>query len=168
MHAFQKADTSLLELNPFEKIGKDWMLVTAGDEKKANAMTASWGGMGVMWGQDVVFVVIRQTRYTKEFIDKKRTFSLSFPMEQYRREMKFLGAISGRDEDKIAKSGLHIGFHEGIPYIDEANLVLTCKVLSATELSMEQLVEKGIEKNWYADGNLHTLYIAGIEEVLVR
>ena len=48
MHAFQKVDIDQFEVNPFDKIGKDWMLVTAGNEEKANTMTASWGGMGVM------------------------------------------------------------------------------------------------------------------------
>lgn len=168
MHAFQTAGTDLLEINPFEKIGKDWMLVTAGDEEKANTMTASWGGMGVMWGKDVVFVVIRQTRYTKEFIDAKGTFSLSFPMETYRKEMKFLGAVSGRDEDKITESGMHVAYEEGIPYIDEANLVLLCRAMSATELSMQDMLDAGIEEQWYGDGNLHTLYIAEITKVLTR
>lgn len=168
MHTFQTSETDLLELNPFEKIGKDWMLVTAGDEKKVNTMTASWGGMGVMWGKDVVFVGIRQTRYTKEFVDTQGTFSLSFPMESYRKEMKFLGTVSGRDEDKITESGLHVGFEDGIPYIDEANLVLLCRAMSATELSMKDMLDAGIEGQWYADGNIHTLYIAEITKVLIR
>lgn len=168
MHAFQTAGTDILEINPFEKIGKDWMLVTAGDETKANAMTASWGGMGVMWGKDVVFVVIRQSRYTKEFIDVRGEFSLSFPMEQYRKEMKFLGAVSGRDEDKITESGLHMGYEDGIPYIDEANLVLLCRTMSMTELSMEDMLDDGIEGTWYPDGNLHTMYIAEITKILMR
>ena len=40
MHAFQKVDFDQFEVNPFDKIGKDWMLVTAGNEEKANTMTA--------------------------------------------------------------------------------------------------------------------------------
>lgn len=168
MHTFQTSGTDLLEMNPFEKIGKDWMLVTAGDEKKVNTMTASWGGMGVMWGKDVVFVGIRQTRYTKEFVDAQGTFSLSFPMETYRKEMKFLGTVSGRDEDKISESGMHVGFEDGVPYIDEANLVLLCRAMSATELSMKDMLDAEIEGKWYADGNIHTLYIAEITKVLVR
>lgn len=168
MHAFQTSGTDLLEINPFEKIGKDWMLVTAGDEKKANTMTASWGGMGVMWGKDVVFVGVRQSRYTKEFIDAQKTFSLSFPTDQYRKEMKFLGTVSGRDEDKITESGLHVAYEDGIPYIDEANLVLLCRAMSATQLAMQDMLDSGIESQWYADGNIHTLYIAEITKVLVR
>ena len=33
-----------LTFNPFTKIGKEWMLITAGNEEKHNTMTASWGG----------------------------------------------------------------------------------------------------------------------------
>ena len=46
MHTFQKITPDIVEINPFEKIGKDWMLVTAGNEEKANTMTASWGALG--------------------------------------------------------------------------------------------------------------------------
>lgn len=168
MHAFQTAGTEILEMNPFEKIGKEWMLVTAGNQDKANTMTASWGGVGVMWGKDVAYIVIRQTRFTKEFIDREGTFSLSFPGDKYRKEMKFLGAVSGRDEDKITESGMTIAYHNGVPYIDEANLVLICRAMSATELKMEEMLDAGIESTWYGDQNYHTLYIAEITDVLVR
>ena len=33
-------------------------------------MTASWGGLGVLWGKPVAFIFLRPTRYTKEFVDK--------------------------------------------------------------------------------------------------
>ena len=32
--------------NFIELIGKEWMLVSAGDKEKFNMMTASWGGVG--------------------------------------------------------------------------------------------------------------------------
>ena len=48
-----------LEFNPFTKIGKDWALVTAGTKLKSNAMTVSWGGVGVLWGKNVAFIFIR-------------------------------------------------------------------------------------------------------------
>ena len=49
--AFKEVAIESLEFNPFTKISKEWMLVTAGDEKKSNTMTASWGGVGIMWGK---------------------------------------------------------------------------------------------------------------------
>lgn len=39
-----------LDLNIIEAIGKDWMLVTSGNQQSFNMMTASWGFAGYMWG----------------------------------------------------------------------------------------------------------------------
>ena len=71
--------------NPFFKIGKEWMLITAGTKEKINTMTASWGSLGVMWGKNVAFTFIRPQRYTKEFIDDNNTFSLCFFPEEYKK-----------------------------------------------------------------------------------
>lgn len=51
MHQFQPYPVDLLEFNPFTKIGNDWLIITSGDEQKANGMTASWGGLGVLGGK---------------------------------------------------------------------------------------------------------------------
>ena len=48
--AFKEVKIEELSFNPFTKISKEWMLITAGDEEKHNTMTASWGGVGIMWG----------------------------------------------------------------------------------------------------------------------
>lgn len=74
---FQKIDIKDLNMNAFQAIGKDWMLITAGDQSDVNTMTASWGGIGVLWGTDVVTAYIRPQRYTKEFVDQQKCFSLS-------------------------------------------------------------------------------------------
>ena len=39
----ERIDMRDLNDNVFETIGKEWMLVTAGNEEKFNMMTASWG-----------------------------------------------------------------------------------------------------------------------------
>ena len=57
--AFKEVAIESLEFNPFTKISKEWMLVTAGDEKKSNTMTASWGGVGIMWGKNIATASIR-------------------------------------------------------------------------------------------------------------
>ena len=71
---FKETDISTLKFNPFDKISRQWMLVTAGDNDSSNTMTASWGGVGIMWGKPVATVYIRPQRYTKEFIDKNEYF----------------------------------------------------------------------------------------------
>ena len=68
---FREISLEELQFNPFQAIGKDWMLISAGDQNKVNTMTASWGGMGVLWGENVITAYIRPQRYTKEFVDQQ-------------------------------------------------------------------------------------------------
>ena len=65
-----------LNENAFQMIGKDWLLLTAKKDGKVNTMTASWGGVGVMWGKQVAFLFIRPQRYTKEFVDAAAEMSI--------------------------------------------------------------------------------------------
>ena len=50
---FKKIETKDFIVNPFEIVGKQWMLISAGDKGDFNTMTASWGGLGVLWGAPV-------------------------------------------------------------------------------------------------------------------
>ena len=170
MHTFQPYPADLLEFNPFTKIGTEWMAVTAGDNKKVNTMTASWGTIGVLWGKNVVSIFIRDSRYTKEFIDKQDTFSLTFfdmQDKENKLALKYFGAVSGRKEDKIANAKMHVDYaSDGTPYIDEGNCVLLCKKLSATPISHESLLDPSLKEKWYSNGDYHTMYIVEIIEAL--
>ena len=66
---FKEIKPEELKDNPFDLIGKEWMLITAGDERKCNTMTASWGGVGIMWSKPVATANYRDSRFTKEFVD---------------------------------------------------------------------------------------------------
>ena len=154
--------------NVFQMIGKDWMLVTAEKDGKVNTMTASWGGAGVMWGKNVAYVVIRPQRYTKEFIDESDTFSLSILDNSYRKTLNYLGTVSGRDEDKIQKSGLTVEHSGNTPYFKEANTVLLLKKLYHQEMNPDCFIDKSLIEKWYPNANYHTLYVAEIEKILIQ
>lgn len=168
MHVFQPCPLELLEVNPFTKFSSEWALVTAGNKKKANTMTISWGGMGVIWGKNVVYVFIRDSRYTKELIDQGDFFSISFFDEEYRDALHYCGSHSGKDEDKIKNAGLNVGFLHGIPYIDEANMLLLCNKLFATRIEKDSILAKELVDKFYPDDDLHTMYIAEVIEILAR
>lgn len=76
----RKIDISVLKDNVIDLIGKQWMLITAGNIDHYNMMTASWGTIGFLWGKPVACVVIRPQRYTLEFVEKEECFTLSFLM----------------------------------------------------------------------------------------
>ncbi|SFR81973.1 flavin reductase [Anaeromicropila populeti] len=163
MSKWNMIDPETLESNTFHLIGKEWMLVTAGTENKVNTMTASWGGLGIMWAKNVAFVVIRPQRYTKEFIDTNDTFSLTFFNEGFKKELGYLGSISGRDEDKIAKANLTVTHMNGTPCFEEGKLVLICKKLFAQVLSADSFIDKSLIDNYYPNEDFHTLYIVEVQ-----
>lgn len=157
-----------LKQNVFEAIGKQWTLVAANADGKTNAMTASWGGMGVMWNKNVVFLFIRPQRYTKTFVDKSSTLSLSFFSEDYRDMLTYMGKVSGRDEDKIAKAGLTLSDGYGAPVFKEAELTFVCKKLYSSVLSADGFYDKKIIPQCYSDKDYHEVYVAEIEKILVN
>jgi flavin reductase (DIM6/NTAB) family NADH-FMN oxidoreductase RutF len=157
-----------LQKNPFSMIGKEWLLVTAEHEGKVNTMTASWGGLGIMWGKPVAYIVIRPQRYTKGFVDGAKTFSLSVLDEEYRKTLNYLGTVSGRDEDKVVKSGLNVAHEGDTPYFAEANTVLICRKLYAQPYDPQGFIDKSCDERCYPQKDYHTMYIAEIEQVLVR
>lgn len=159
---------SEMDKNVFDLIGKQWMLVGAEKNGKINAMTASWGGLGIMWGKKVAFIFIRESRYTKEFVDEKKTFSLSFFGEEYRKMLNYMGTVSGRDEDKISKAGLHVSLIQDAPVFEEAEQTLICRKMYAQEMKEECFTDKEAVERWYGDGNYHTMYVAEILDVIEK
>ena len=161
MHTFQPLPFDLVEFNPFTKIGKEWALVTAGNKEKANTMTVSWGGVGVLWGKNVAFIFVRDSRYTKEFIDANEFFSITFLSGQYRDALNYCGSHSGRDEDKFAAAGLTLATRHNIPYVDEGNFVLLCEKMSATRITEDSFLLPEIQEKWYKDGVVDPEFITG-------
>ena len=151
--------------NFIEIIGKEWMLVAAGDENKSNMMTASWGGVGVLWGKPVVFAFIRPERYTRELIDARNAFTISFMGEQYKGVHKICGSLSGRDVDKVKETGLSLAFTEnGNPYFKESRLTLECELLYVSKIEEQHFKNPELFGRWYNEkaGNPHIVYIAEI------
>ena len=157
-----------LNKSAFQMIGSDWMLITAEKDNKANTMTASWGGFGVMWNKNVTYTVIRPQRYTKEFIDNSEVFSLCFFDSKYKKELSYLGTVSGRDEDKMGKTSLTLNHYENIPYFEEAEIIITCKKLFAQEFQPNSFIDKILIDKNYPNKDFHTLYVSEILKILIR
>lgn len=168
--ALREVDVKELAINPFTSIGDDWMLITAGDEAAHNTMTASWGAMGVIWGAPSVTCYIRQSRYTKQFVDNSDLFTLSFydtSNPELRRALGYLGKVSGRDEDKIAKVGFTPVAVDGTTTFEQAKLTLVCRKRSATYIDPSDFIDDTVDARWYGDHDYHTMYIAEIVKAYV-
>ena len=164
----KEISVSDLQLNPYTKIAKDWMLVTAGGPSAYNTMTASWGHLGSLWNQPTAICYVRPQRYTREFIDREARYTLCFFPEEYHKALGYLGTKSGRDEDKVAKVGMTPAFGEGYTYFEEAELVLVCRTLYQAPLKEENFRDREVMDRNYPDRDFHDLYIGAIEKVLVK
>ena len=157
-----------LKVNPSTLIGKEWALLTAGNKDgKTNAMTASWGFAGVMWGKNCLITAIRPQRYTKEFVDKSDYYTLSFLPDGHREAQSYLGSHSGRDENKLAKTDLTGTATDDYAYIEQAKLVLVCKKLYRQPMTPDSFIDKSLIEKCYAAGDFHEMYVGEIVKVLV-
>ncbi len=168
-HVFQPITTAQYQESFYKAIGQNWALITSRKDDRINAMTASWGGIGVIWDKDVVFAFVRKSRFTRECLDATGAFSLSFlDHSTYAREYKFMGSVSGRDEDKIAGARLHAATQLGIPFIDEAATVILCNTMFRQELKPDGFTVQGLDKKFYPDGDNHILYVGEVVKIMCR
>ena len=154
--------------NVFKLIGEDWMLITAGTPERFNTMTASWGGMGILWGKEICWCVIRPHRYTYQFMEASERFTLSFFDERYREALNICGTRSGRDTDKVAASGLTPAQTEsGAVYFAEARLVIECKKIYIHDIDPRHFLVPEIADN-YPKKDYHRMYLGEIVRCLSK
>lgn len=168
MSDFKDIAPEELNENVFKLIGSDWMLITAGRMDSYNMMTASWGGLGVLWNKRVCYCVIRPQRYTYQFMEKSDYFTISILEDEYRRALEICGTKSGRDMDKTAETGLTpVRGGTGAVFFDEARIVLECRKIYFQDLNPANFLDPGIEDN-YSQGDYHRMYIGQILKCLVK
>ena len=165
MNNFIKHAPKDLHLDPITEIGQKWMLLTASKpDGSFNTMTASWGGIGVLWNKPVAFIFIRPQRYTKEFVDASDYLTASFYKEEYRPALTFCGRNSGRTTDKVKETGLTpAAFGEGIAF-EEAERVLLLKKLYCGRIDPTDFTEKDLDGVNYTDKDYHAVYVCEIVE----
>ena len=164
---------SLHEISPFDfnenifkLLSRDCLLLTTEINGKPNTMTVGWGGIGVMWGKNVVFTAVRPERYTYEILENTEYLSLSALTEDKRSAIAYCGKESGRNTDKISDCGLSLLHENDAPYIADSKIVFICKKLSKTPISQSDFpTDSAIPQKWYG-GGYHSLFIGEIEKIL--
>ncbi len=157
-----------LQDNLIKLIGKDYMLVTAGNNESNNCLTASWGGMGYLWNKPVATIYIRPQRYTKEFIEREEYFTLSFFDESYKKMFAYCGSKSGRDVNKVKECNLTtFETKNGSIAYTEARLVIECKKVFAAPFEEKNFIDKSLLSNYTAK-DYHIQYIGEITDCLIK
>jgi flavin reductase (DIM6/NTAB) family NADH-FMN oxidoreductase RutF len=165
--ALKQTEPEEIRGNAFKLIGKDWMLITAGTRDSFNTMTASWGGMGVLWDKKVCFSVVRPTRYTYKFLEKNNTYTLSFFSSRFRKALMVCGTKSGKDTDKIRESGLTPVFDGDAVFFRQARLVFECRKLYFQDIIPANFGDPNLER-FYPEKDYHRMYVGEIIRCLAR
>ncbi len=167
-----------LSINPMNMFGKDWALVTAGNQADGyNGMTIAWGHMGCIFDRHTnhgkkmiptINVYIRPQRYTKQFIDHEELFTVSFFDSNYKRALGYMGSHSGQNEDKIEKAGLTPLFIDDTTSYQEARMVFVCKKIYHSRLLEEGFESQEIIDQNYPKKDYHEMYMGEILKAYIQ
>lgn len=104
------------------------MIGTYDENGKANVMNAAWGGI---YDYGKIYISLSKHK-TTDNLKLKNAFTVSFATKDTEVISDYFGVVSGNDEDKIAKAGVHViksNFVDA-PIIEEYPLTLECTVES--------------------------------------
>lgn len=168
MEDFDSVNIDEIPKNVFSLLNDDWMLISAGPPDRYNAMTASWGGFGVLWNKKVSFIFVRPTRHTFSFLESAPAYTLSFFPEEYRSSLNYCGSHSGTEGDKIKAAGLTAMPFEtwGVTYA-EASFAIACRKLYAQDIDPSRFIDPAIIDN-YPARDFHRMYVGEIARCASR
>lgn len=142
-----------------DAVGSGVLLTTAADGK-VNTMTIGWGTLGIQWGEPIFIAFVRESRFTKELLDKNPEFTVNVPYGAFDKSvLGVCGTKSGRDTDKFRQLGLTQEPSEtiSVPGIREFPLTLECKVIYRQEQIPEAIAPENLSR-YYPNGDIHTAY----------
>ena len=149
------------------KAMKRGILLTTSDAGKVNTMTIGWGTLGIEWGKPIFVAYVRESRYTREFLDKTGEFTINIPLEEVNSAIiSHCGKYSGRDHDKIADLGLTLEqpVKISVPGIRQLPLTLECKVLFRN-IQDERTLPEPLRSRYYP-GEIADNHIAYYAEIV--
>lgn len=131
---------------------------TYDDTGKANAMTASWGGICCST-PPCIAVSLRKATYTFGCITQRQAFTVNVPSESNIKAADYFGMVSGKNEDKFAATGLTPlkADHVDAPYIKEFPLVIEARVIKTVEIGLHtqfigEIMDVKIDETLLVDG----------------
>ena len=130
---FKQISPEEIDDNVFTLVGKVFPVVTVGWKDGYNSMTASGGGMGLLFRKPTTMLIFPSNRYTLELIQEQQAYTISYFPDEYKSQVMFLGSKSGRDSDKMREVELAaIPTPSGNISFREARLIIECKLTQIT------------------------------------
>ncbi len=156
---FYNIDKGLETLNPGA------FIAVRDNNDRTNVMTIGWGQAGVLWGEQVFLIYVRNSRYTYELLENSNDFTVSLVEENtFKKELAVCGTRSGRDMDKIRELNLDMKESQLVrsPYVKDALISYECEILMRVQLDKDNISDKGLQDRYYPNGDNHMLYIGRV------
>lgn len=104
------------------------MIGTYDKDGRANVMNAAWGGI---YDYGKIYIALSKHK-TTDNLELKKAFTVSFATKDTTVISDYFGIVSGNNEDKIEKAGVHVvkSKYVDAPIIEEYPLTLECVVES--------------------------------------
>lgn len=171
MKAWREITPEQMSKNPFTMFINDWALLTVKRGNTVNSMTVSWGATGYFWKEPCATVYVRPQRFTCELLRDADSYSLSFfgPEKNCKDALTIMGRNSGRDMDKYAAANLTVAEQNGVPFVEEADLVFLCEKRYMQLLDMDSVPANQraqVRETFYPSGDNHYLVIGRITQML--
>ena len=130
---FKEISPEEISDNVFTLAGEIFPVITAGNAAHYNSMTASGGGMGLLFRKPATWCLLRSDRYTLELIQQEQTYTMSYFPNEYKKQVLFLGSKSGRSSEKMKEVELTgIQTPSGNLSFQEARLIIECRLMQIT------------------------------------
>jgi len=156
-------DITKLSIQAVDLWTKQGLLLTAGTIEDCNMMTIGWGSIGCMWSKPFIQVVVRPTRHTLAYMERSDSFTVCGFPAKYREDLQTLGTISGRDGDKLGKTGLTLKKSTVVasPSYNEASLILECRKMYWQDFDPSHFIDKSISAQ-YPKRDYHRVFFGEI------
>lgn len=116
------------------------VLVTCGDMEKPNVFTVAWTGT-LCTQPPKTYISVRPERYSYNIIKESGEFVINLTTENIVRAVDYCGVKSGRNENKLEKTGLTPlpASVVSAPILEQSPLALECKVCDIVPLGSHDM-----------------------------
>lgn len=168
--SLQALEVKKLPAELFQAFATRDALLTAGDRTGCNTMTIGWCQLGRIWGKLNCTVLVRPERYTYQFMEQSRYFTVSLLPRDAKEALALCGSKSGREVDKIRECGLTVRYGAGdAPFFEEAEMVLVCEKIYTQDVKEENVLNRDIIMPYYGEyGDFHRIYTGRIVEAYMK
>ncbi|GKX29805.1 flavin reductase [Vallitalea longa] len=122
------------------------VLVSCRDKNgKDNALAVGYCG-NCSYDPPMVMVGIVPSRYSYQMVKDTKCFVVNLPTKDFKKEFDYLGSVSGRDEDKLAKINTADASKVNAPILVDCPVNIECTVVDSIMTGSHEMFIGKIEK----------------------